>query len=211
MSNLINQSLINESYTYASYIELLDSLLKQGLTTGTNQSESMTDYAMLNQKRMRKWDKIGKITSELMEKIMVLDQKMIWLVITEGWCGDAAQNLPFFNKMAELNPNIDLRIVLRDENLPLIDAFLTNGGRSIPKLIALDGNLNVLGTWGPRPEPVQKAFLENKVSQERTGKEFTEYLHLWYAKDKGITLQGEILAILDVWNQKLQLLPVQAD
>ncbi len=211
MSNLINQSLINESYTYASYRELLDSLLKQGLTTGTNQSESMTNYAMLNQKRMRKWDKIGKIASELMEKIMVLDQKMTWLVITEGWCGDAAQNLPFLNKMAELNPNIDLRFVLRDENLPLIDAFLTNSGRSIPKLIALDSELSVLGTWGPRPEPVQKAFLENKVSQERTGKEFTEYLHLWYAKDKGVTLQNEFLAILDVWNQKLQSLLVQAD
>jgi len=208
---LINQSFINEAYTYASYRELLDNLLQQGKTTGTNQSESMVNYATLNERRMKKWDKIGKITPELMDKLMSIDQKMTWLVVTEGWCGDAAQNLPFLKKMAELNPNIDLRFVLRDENLPLIDAFLTNGGRSIPKLIALDSELSVLGTWGPRPEPVQKAFLENKVSQERTGKEFTEYLHLWYAKDKGITLQGEILAILDVWNQKLQLLPVQAD
>ncbi len=208
---MINQSFINEAYTYASYRELLDNLLQQGKTTGTNQSESMVNYATLNERRMKKWDKIGKIIPELMDKLMSIDQKMTWLVVTEGWCGDAAQNLPFLNKMAELNPNIDLRFVLRDENLPLIDAFLTNGGRSIPKLIALDSELSVLGTWGPRPEPVQKAFLENKVSQERTGKEFTEYLHLWYAKDKGITLQGEILAILDVWNQKLQLLPVQAD
>lgn len=208
---MINQSFINEAYTYASYRELLDNLLQQGKTTGTNQSESMVNYATLNERRMKKWDKIGKITPELMDKLMSIDQKMTWLVVTEGWCGDAAQNLPFLKKMAELNPNIDLRFVLRDENLPLIDAFLTNGGRSIPKLIALDSELSVLGTWGPRPEPVQKAFLENKVSQERTGKEFTEYLHLWYAKDKGITLQGEILAILDVWNQKLQLLPVQAD
>ncbi len=208
---MINQSFINEAYTYASYRELLDNLLQQGKTTGTNQSESMVNYATLNERRMKKWDKIGKIIPELMDKLMSIDQKMTWLVVTEGWCGDAAQNLPFLKKMAELNPNIDLRFVLRDENLPLIDAFLTNGGRSIPKLIALDSELSVLGTWGPRPEPVQKAFLENKVSQERTGKEFTEYLHLWYAKDKGITLQGEILAILDVWNQKLQLLPVQAD
>lgn len=211
MSLLINQSFINEAFTYASYREYLDDLLEQGKTTGTNQSESMINYATLNQRRMKKWDKIGKISPELMDKLMSIDQKMTWLVITEGWCGDAAQNLPFLNKMAELNPNIDLRFVLRDDNLPLIDAFLTNGGRSIPKLIALDNDLSVLGTWGPRPEPVQKAFLANKVSQERTGKEFTEYLHLWYAKDKGITLQGEILAILDVWNQKLQSLPVQAD
>lgn len=211
MSLLINQTLIDEAYTYASYREFLDSLLADGKTTGANQSESMINYATLNQKRMRKWEKIGKITSELMGKLRAIDQKMTWLVITEGWCGDAAQNLPFLNKMAELNPNIDLRFVLRDENLPLIDAFLTNGGRSIPKLIALDDSLEVLGTWGPRPEPMQKAFLANKVSQEMSGKEFTEYLHLWYAKDKGLTLQNEFLAILDVWNQKLQSLPVQAD
>lgn len=211
MSILINQSLINEAYTYASYREFLDNLLDEGKTTGANQSESMLNYAMLNQRRMRKWDKIGKITAELMDKLMSIDQKMTWLVITEGWCGDAAQNLPFLNKMAELNPNVDLRFVLRDENLPLMDDFLTNGGRSIPKLVALDDAFNVLGTWGPRPEPVQKAFLANKVSQEKSGKEFTEYLHLWYAKDKGLTLQSEFLAILDVWNQKLQSLPVQAD
>ncbi len=211
MSHLINQSLINDAYSYASYREFLDALLEEGKTTGTNQLESMINYAALNQKRMRKWDKIGKLTSELMDKLMSVDRKMTWLAITEGWCGDAAQNLPFLNKMAELNPNIDLRFVLRDENLPLIDAFLTNGGRSIPKLIALDDSHNVLGTWGPRPEPVQQAFLENKISQEKTGKEFTEYLHLWYAKDKGLTLQSEFLAILDVWNQKLQSLPVQAD
>lgn len=211
MSILINQSLINEAYTYPSYREFLDNLLDEGKTTGANQSESMLNYAMLNQRRMRKWDKIGKITAELMDKLMSIDQKMTWLVITEGWCGDAAQNLPFLNKMAELNPNIDLRFVLRDENLPLMDDFLTNGGRSIPKLVALDDSFNVLGTWGPRPEPVQKAFLANKVSQEKSGKEFTEFLHLWYAKDKGLTLQSEFLAILDVWNQKLQSLPVQAD
>ncbi|MBO3700027.1 thioredoxin family protein [Roseivirga sp. E12] len=210
MSLLINHSLINEAYDYASYREFLDNLLEEGKTTGANQSESMINYATLNQRRMKKWEKIGKITPELMKKMRSIDQKMTWLVITEGWCGDAAQNLPFLNKMAELNSNIDLRFVLRDENLPLIDAFLTNGGRSIPKLIALDDSLDVLGTWGPRPEPVQKAFLANKVSQERTGKEFTEYLHLWYAKDKGLTLQNEFLAILDVWNQKLQSLPVQA-
>ncbi len=210
MSLLISQSLISEAYTYASYREFLDGLLAEGKTTGANQSESMINYATLNQKRMRKWEKIGKITPELMGKVQAIDQKMTWLVITEGWCGDAAQNLPFLNKMAELNPNIDLRFVLRDENLSLMEGFLTNGGRSIPKLIALDDSLEVLGTWGPRPEPMQKAFLANKVSQEKTGKEFTEYLHLWYAKDKGLTLQNEFLAILDVWNQKLQSLPVQA-
>lgn len=210
MSLLINQELIYKAYSYTAYKSLLDSLLEEGKTTGTNQSESMINYAMLNQRRMKKWDKIGKITAELQQKISEIKQPTIWLVLTEGWCGDAAQNLPFINKMAELNPNIELKFILRDENLDLMDEFLTNGGRSIPKLIALNKTLDVLGSWGPKPEPMLKEFIQNKVTQEKSGKEFTEYLHLWYAKDKGLTLQNEFLAILDVWNQKLQSLPVQA-
>ncbi len=210
MSLLINQELINQAYDYQSYRTLLDSLLEEGKTTGSNQSESMINYAMLNQKRMRKWDKIGKISPELSGKLSEIQNPVTWLVLTEGWCGDAAQNLPFINKMAEVNPNIKLKFVLRDENLPLMDEFLTEGGRSIPKLIALDDSFEVLGTWGPRPDPMQKEFVKNKITKERTGKEFNEFLHLWYAKDRGATLQNEFLAILDVWNQKLQSLPVQA-
>ncbi|OEJ99635.1 thioredoxin family protein [Roseivirga misakiensis] len=210
MSHLITNQLLDSAWTYDAYREFLDNLLLEGKTTGSNQSEGMINYAQLNQKRMRKWDKIGKLSPELTDYLSKIDRPMTWLVITEGWCGDAAQNLPFFNKMAQVNPNINLRFILRDENLELMDQFLTNGGRSIPKLIALDESLSVLGSWGPRPEPMQKAFLENKVSQERSGKEFTEFLHLWYAKDRGRTLQNEFLAILDVWIQKQLSLPAQA-
>lgn len=211
MSALITTELISKAYRYDEYRQLLDDLLAEGKTTGHNQSESMINYAVLNQKRMRKWEKIGKITPELKEKLLDIKAPVTWLVLTEGWCGDAAQNLPFIHKMSEINPNIELKFILRDENPELMDQFLTNGGRSIPKLIALDEDLHVLGSWGPRPEPMQREFLENRITQERTGREFTEYMHLWYAKDKGLTLQNEFLAILDVWNQKLQSLPVQAD
>ncbi|MFY0591270.1 thioredoxin family protein [Roseivirga sp.] len=210
MSHLINAQLIDSALSYNEYREFLDNLLLDGKTTGANQSEAMINYAQLNQKRMRKWDKIGKLSPAISKYLSGIDSPMTWLVITEGWCGDAAQNLPFFNKMAQLNSNIQLKFVLRDDNLELMDQFLTNGGRSIPKLIALDESLNVLGSWGPRPEPMQKAFLENKITQERSGKEFTEFLHLWYAKDRGHTLQNEFLAILDVWNQKQLSLPAQA-
>jgi len=210
MSAYINSELLDSAFTYEAYRTFLDELLAEGKTTGPNQSESMINYATLNQRRMRKWDKIGKLTPELTTRLLQISSPTTWLVITEGWCGDAAQNLPFLNKMAELNPNITLKLVLRDEHPELMDEFLTNGGRSIPKVIGLDESLNVLGSWGPKPIPMQKEFLENKVSQERTGKEFTEYLHLWYAKDKGLTLQNEILAILDVWKQKQLSLPAQA-
>ena len=61
---------------------------------------------------------------------------MIWLIITEGWCGDAAQCIPTIEKIAAESKNIETHYVLRDENLDLIDEYLTNNARSIPKLIA---------------------------------------------------------------------------
>ncbi len=207
----ITQELLSKAMSYTEYREMIDQLLVEGKTTGPNQSESMVNYGLLNQKRMKKWEKIGKITPELNEKLLDLKQPITWLVLTEGWCGDAAQNLPFIAKMAELNEHIDLKFILRDEHLDVMDEFLTGGGRSIPKLITLDSDtLEVLGTWGPRPAPMQKLAIENKISKEKTYQELNEEMHLWYARDKGMTLQNEFLAILDAWKLKQQSLPVLA-
>jgi hypothetical protein len=160
---------------------------------------------------MRKWAKIGKLTTSLIQSIATIDKEITLLIITEGWCGDAAQNLPFVHKMAMLNPKINIRVILRDEHPTVIDQFLTNSGRSIPKVIALDTcSLNVLGDWGPRPSPIQNEFLENRKSHAKTGAEFAEHMHFWYAKDKGMTLQSEFLAIFDAWKIKQQSLQVQA-
>ena len=206
----ISPELIKEAFDYPSYRKLIDDLLVQGRTTGSNQSESYIGYAMLSQKRMQKWEKIGQVNPELKERIKDINRPMTWLVITEGWCGDAGQLLPFVAKLADENPEVNLQLVLRDEHPELMNMFLTNGARSIPIIVGLSERLEVLGHWGPRPEPIQREFLENKISGEKTGKEFSEYMHLWYAKDKGVSFQTEFLAILDVWIQKLQSLPVQA-
>jgi hypothetical protein len=120
-----------------------------------------------------------------------------WLVITEAWCGDAAHNLPFMAKMADLMQQVSLRIVLRDENLELMDLFLTNGARSIPKLIRLDENLEVIGTWGPRPATLQAMVMENKKSQAYTYAEFSEVVQTWYNKNKGQEIEQEFIALLE--------------
>lgn len=211
MKQVITQELVNKAMTYEQYRSLIDELLEDGLTTGPKQNEAMLNYGKLNQKRMKKWEKIARITPELQERLLDIKRPVTWLVLTEGWCGDAAQNLPLINKMAELNPMINLRLILRDENLEVMDEFLTDGGRSIPKLIVLDPeSLAVLGSWGPRPAPMQKLVMDNKVSKEKNYGELNEVMHLWYAKDRGITVQNEFLAILGAWNKKQRSLPVQA-
>ena len=212
MNNHITPELLENAMSYEQYLSLLSGLLMEEKTTGENQSEAMLNYARMNDKRMKKWTKIGKLSPETQERLLNITSPMTLLVITEGWCGDAAQNLPFIYKMTQLNPLLEMKLILRDEHPEIIDQFLTNGGRSIPKIIGLHPeDLTVLGDWGPRPTFIQNEFLENKKTQERTSAEFTVYLHLWYAQDKGITLQNEFLAKLELWNKKQQSLPVQAD
>jgi hypothetical protein len=145
---------------------------------------------------MKRLDKTIKISEETRQKVQALKETQTWLVLTEGWCGDAAQNLPVLNKIAELNENIDMKFVLRDENLELMDLFLTNGGRSIPKLIALDKNNNVLKTWGPRPSFANKMVTEYKAKNGNLDAQFKQDLQVWYNKDKGKSTQEDFIAFV---------------
>ena len=106
--------------------------------------------------------------------------------------------------MAEVQPNITLRFILRDENLEVMDAFLTNGGRSIPKLIVTVGEDNeVVKSWGPRPNEVQEIVTLSKkelaaIEDEESRKIHTQAekynVQKWYAADKTKHIQEEILA-----------------
>src|SRR6056300_75582 len=159
MKDIIKKSL-QKTYTYQAYKDLVKTLLLEGKSTGPNQSEDLTNYSLLNDKRMKRLDKTIKTLDDTKQFLKTIKSPQTWLVLTEGWCGDAAQNLPVIHRMAEVNSNINLQLVLRDENLELMDLFLTNRGRSIPKLIALDKDLNILFTWGPRPQTATNMVLD---------------------------------------------------
>ena len=161
---------IEKSMTFAEYIKLIDDLLLEGKTTGMNQSDAMFNYGKLNRQRMHRLEKTVNLEESLKEKTRSLDVRWIWLVITEGWCGDAAQNIPLIEKIAAENEGIETRYVLRDENLELMDEYLTNNARSIPKLICLDAEtLEEIGTWGPRPQIAMEYFYRN-ARKRRDGK-----------------------------------------
>lgn len=205
-STMTNQQTITHEHlakaiTYTQYRELIDMLLAENKTTGTNHSEDMVEYTRLNMHRMLRMEKTIELDDELIQVLLSVQTKMIWVVLTEAWCGDAAQNLPGLVKIADASPLIDLKLMLRDENNDVMDAYLTNGTRSIPKLIALDAvTLEEIGTWGPRPEPAQKLVVEMK-QQDVPFKEFAEKLHGWYAKDRSLTLQNEFKSLLRKWTR----------
>ncbi|MAD97604.1 MAG: thioredoxin family protein [Flavobacteriaceae bacterium] len=196
MKALIEKSLA-DGISYQAYRELVSKLLSEGKSTGPNQTEALTHYSMLNNKRMDRLDKKITISESTKTALSKLNQKQTWLVLTEGWCGDAAQNLPIIHKMAEASNQIDLKLVLRDEHLELMDMFLTNGGRAIPKLIALDENLEVLFTWGARPSIATKMVADYKAAHGKLDDAFKKDLQVWYNKNKGLNLQEDFVKLLN--------------
>ena len=196
MKNTIENS-IHNSYSYEAYRTLIQELLVERKSTGPNQSEDLTNYSLLNETRMKRLDKTIKINKEIANEIQKIDEKQTWLVITESWCGDAAQNLPIIHKLAELNDKIELKLVLRDENLELMDLFLTNKSRSIPKVIILDYELNVLNTWGPRPSFATKMVHGYKEKNGSLNAHFKQDLQVWYNKDKGKNIQEDFINLIN--------------
>lgn len=185
----------NDGMTYQQYRILIDELLLQHKTTGPDDSDAMLHYTKMNVQRMSRVDKTVKLNEEFLNVLNNVKNKYRFLVVSEGWCGDAAQIVPVFDKIATSFPDrFELRFVLRDKNLPLIDAHLTKGGRAIPVLLILDEKGDVVKKWGPRPDILQE-LLAGWKRDSSDMMEIAEKLHGWYAKDKTQTTQQELTKI----------------
>ncbi len=188
---------LEKSITYAAYREMVSQLVAKSATTGKDQTEALVNYTKLNDRRMKRWDKTVKVSETIKEKISEFQNKITLLVLTESWCGDAAHIMPVINKVADLNDNIDYKVVLRDENPELMDAFLTNGGRSIPKLIMIDNTSgDVVNTFGPRPSEATHLVNVFKAAHGKLTPEFKEDLQQWYNKNKGQNIIEDLLGML---------------
>ena len=155
-----------------------------------NIDEKTLNYLKLNLQRMERILKYEKSESEIDDIISQIKDKTYLAVITEDWCGDSAQSFPYFYLYAEKNKNIEIKILYRDENLDIMDKYLTNGTRSIPIIIAFDQNMKELAKWGPRPKALMNYFQELKL-QNMSKEELIEKIHLWYGKDKGKEIKKE--------------------
>jgi thiol-disulfide isomerase/thioredoxin len=197
IKDIISQSL-KKAMTYQEYRATVSKFVDENSTTGHEKTEALANYTVLNDRRMKRWDKTVKLADTAKTKIENSKTKVTWLVITESWCGDAAHIMPVINKVAELNANIEYKVVLRDENDALMNQFLTNGGKSIPKLIVLDDSTKeVLNTFGPRPSVATKLVSDYKSEHGNLTPEFKEDLQRWYNKDKGQSTIDDLLNLLD--------------
>lgn len=162
----------------------------------SNTDVKMKEYIKLNRQRMQRIEKTYELSPELGKQVKSLNHKVLWLVLTEHWCGDAGQTLPASHKIANMGDGkIEMKLIYRDQNPELINAFLTDGTRSIPKLIQLNEDLGVTGIWGPRPSAAQQ-LVNHLKSEAATLEKYANELHLWYAKDKQKSLETEISKLL---------------
>ncbi|NCD71657.1 thioredoxin family protein [Mucilaginibacter agri] len=156
------------------------------------------NYAKLNWARQHRWLKVGVLNKDLVDLIQSIRTAQKWIIITEPWCGDAAHTQPFMQMLAAQNRMIVVDYQLRDSPPFLIEQYLTNGTRSIPKLIITDG-LEEIATWGPRPLGCQLLYTQ-LIKDHAPMDEKKIALQKWYNDDRGESFQLELLALL---NQKL--------
>lgn len=199
MSNIINQKGFTKS-DYKNYLKAGVSYhqytIQMADDLAANDDIKIKDYIHLNQSRMHRVAKTYMPSAEMIEQVKKLTHKTYWLVLTEHWCGDASQALPVLNAIAELSEGrIEMKLVYRDQSDELMNLYLTNGTRSIPKLIQLDEHYNVTGIWGPRPTIAQKLVTDLKANPA-TADTYAHELHLWYAKDKQEHLEKEIAQLI---------------
>lgn len=196
MKQLIENSL-SVAYAYSEYRNHVSALLLEGLSTGATQSEDLTHYSTLNEVRMNRLDKTITVPQDIKDKLDALQRDYLFLVISEGWCGDAAQIVPVIHKMEQACNKITLKIVLRDDNDSLMQEFLTNGARSIPKLVILDKETHeVIASWGPRPKDAAQLIKDFKEKYGVVNEEAKTELQKWYLHDKGLSTMQEIASLL---------------
>jgi len=185
--------------SFDAYYTMVGAMQANGETSGKDQSETMIHFTKLNFARMNRVVKTFRM-ADGMHTVLKKAKPQTWILLTESWCGDAATNLPTIAMLADAVQNIQLKVLFRDEHLDLMDEILTNGARSIPKLISLDTEGNKLFTWGPRPEFAQKMVMDNKALPESERKDYNDLnieLQKWYAKDRSQTLQAEFKKLLE--------------
>ena len=181
--------------TFQEYLDYFEQILASPEDFDPYGNTDYFNYAKLNWSRMNRWLKRFEPNEAVKNLIGGITESQHWIVITEPWCGDAAHSVPQLYQIVKNNPNIDFEIQLRDQEPFLIEDYLTNGGKSIPKLVIRNevGHDKVI--WGPRPQPLQDIYLQMKA-EEKPFEEIKEVIQKWYNDDKGEELQRELLAEL---------------
>ncbi len=197
VNTLVKES-INKAISYKEFRDQVAKHVENGTSSGPYQSEALSHYTLLNNSRMKRLDKTIKIDDSIVEKFKNFKGNLTWIVLTESWCGDAAHSMPVMNKVADMAENIDFKVLHRDENIDLMNGFLTNGSMSIPKLILFDNiTQEVINDWGPSPSTVQQMTKDFKAEHKILTPEFKKEIQVWYNQNKGKCIAGDMANLIE--------------
>ncbi len=182
--------------TYPAYLDLMAKQAGTPTEGMTPEETQKVEFTKLNLHRSGRIERTWKPSDDLVGRLVEIESSQLWMVLTEPWCGDSAQCIPAIATLARMSDMVDLRLVLRDENPLIMDNFLTDGKRSVPRLVIFNSAGKVLGQWGPRPVEAQAAFDKAKAAGLEKP-QIMEKLHLWYGRDRGQALDRELTKLLD--------------
>ena len=174
-------------------------------TAGINRSAKWTagitfeEFLPTATENMGLWEGVYKravISADILERARALDGSRRLLILSAGWCGDASNIVPVIQRLVEAAPNLDLRLLDRDDHLDLMDEHLTGGtAQAIPAVIILDDDYVERAWWGPRPAELQ-TWVKTEGQKYESGERYKE-LRKWYARDKGRSSLEELVALLE--------------
>lgn len=157
------------------------------------------DYLETVVKNREWWHSAYRVAAVAPEQIArgnALPRRFQLLALTEDWCGDAVNILPFVARLAEgASDRMQLRVLGRDANPDLMDTHLSRGARAIPIVIALDEAFVEHGWWGPRPLTLQEQALGDWWTLPKDERRLL--IRTFYARDRGRTTLDEILSLLE--------------
>ncbi len=185
---------LEKGFSYEDYLRKIEDQLFD--LNQLDDEKGMAKYYLMNIKRMERLNKTFELTEEQKGRLKSIIPNFKMLIFSEGWCGDAAQSMPVVNViMQELG--VEQKIVFRDENPELMDAYLTDGAKSIPMFIGVDSEGNEIFRFGPRPKDGMEMLAKHKENPEvYTSDEFHKDLQIWYNQDKGESTFNELLAVI---------------
>jgi hypothetical protein len=196
MGNLLLNSILKAGLTYQEYVQnTIEEVANANPEKLDEQEAEKLTNRKLNLHRVSRIEKTYKVSRDLAAEISKITEPQTWMVLTESWCGDSAQIIPHIYIMTKDNPNITLKLVLRDANSEIMDQFLTNGTRSIPVIAGFDKSGNELFRWGPRPKAAVELVKELKA-QGLEKHAWLEKLHLWYGRNRGQEIEKEFIDVI---------------
>ncbi len=165
--------------TYEAYVAAWEQALRRPMTGLDAKARRYQYYRRYNFERARRVAAAYRMSERLARALAAIERPQLWMVLTEDWCGDSAYSLPIIAEAARRHSQIRLRILPRDENLDIMDLYLTRGARSIPKLVAFAEDGTELFTWGPRPAEAQ-ALRDRLQAEGMDARRLAQALIDWY-------------------------------